>query len=198
MEGFAFVLAAAAVLFTPGPTNTLLMTRASFVGFWRSVPSVGAEAAGYSLAITGLAYVLVNFDAGHVRAILQIVCALYLAYCAYHLLLNFKLKESAIIKESHIFFATLTNPKALLFVVLILPSGTWNDKTFRFYALYLIGMIVLSGLSWITLGSVLKFKADAEHKKIIMRVSASVILIFCALIFYNGFVFLAEILRDVR
>jgi threonine/homoserine/homoserine lactone efflux protein len=196
MNRFTFLLSALVILFTPGPTNTLLLTRGTLVGFWRSLPSVGAEAAGYGLAITVLTYTLATFETQHVRAVLQMCCAFYLTYCSYKLLSITEARVASFVNELQIFFASFTNPKALIFVLVLLPPGTWTDGEFRAYALQLLGLIMLSGISWIALGSLINRKLKGTNNRLkVAEVSAAIMLLFGAAILYNGLFVLGKALH---
>ncbi len=86
-DPIAFLLACAAVLFVPGPTNTLLATSGAAGGFRRSALLPLAELSGYPIAIWVLALLVAPLV--HASPVLSIVlrltCGAYLVWSAIHL-----------------------------------------------------------------------------------------------------------------
>ncbi|EMR4172488.1 LysE family translocator, partial [Pseudomonas aeruginosa] len=60
---WVFVLGTAAILLTPGPTNTLLAAAGLAQGFRRAAPLVGFELAGYLVGITAWGLFLASAQA---------------------------------------------------------------------------------------------------------------------------------------
>jgi len=86
-DPIAFLLAAFALLATPGPTNTLLATSGAAAGFLRSLRLVGAESIGYAIAITVLSLVIgpVVNTSPLLGVALRLGCGLFLLYAAWRL-----------------------------------------------------------------------------------------------------------------
>ena len=61
-DPFLFAAAVLAILWTPGPTNTLLATAGATRGFRHSLPLIPAEAAGYAISILVLLWIGRTFN----------------------------------------------------------------------------------------------------------------------------------------
>jgi threonine/homoserine/homoserine lactone efflux protein len=180
----AFAVASLFVLFTPGPTNTLLLASATSVGFRRSLLLPLAEVAGYMTALT----VLILGVGPLVRSVPVLAMALKLGCAAYLVLLSVMLwrrvgETSAAgspITPSRVFIATLLNPKALVFAFLIVPFAFDRDWTKPLpYLGALSLMIAFAGFSWITAGELLGSAVKRESTRgFVQRACAAVLLVF--------------------
>lgn len=145
-----FLLAALAVLATPGPTNTLLATSGAAAGLRASLPLMVAEMAGYTLSI-----LILTLAVGPVlRAepmldmALRLACGLYLARVARRLWAHGgnPVAEIRPVSFRQVFVTTLLNPKGALFAFAILPGLSAP------HLLALMGCISGVATGWVTLG----------------------------------------------
>jgi threonine/homoserine/homoserine lactone efflux protein len=153
-----FSLAVLAVLGTPGPTNTLLATAGATAGLRRSLPLIGAEAAGYGVSILTLGLVLGPVVAGAplVAASLRVAVAIYLLLLAARLWRRggAALATGAVVTPRQVFVTTLLNPKAIVFALGIVPFGAGHGV----WPPYMLGFLVLlAGVAtaWIAAGAML-------------------------------------------
>lgn len=180
-----FVLAALALLLTPGPTNTLLAAGGATLGARRALPLVGAEVAGYAAAITALELFLAPIAdaAAWVGLVLRVGCGLYLAYVAWRLWRPAAPAEGAAISFDRVFLATLSNPKAMVFVFVILPPrsiglGPLLDP----YGVVLLALIALAGGAWILVGALVRASAGGRGAALVRRSSSIVVALFSLII----------------
>ncbi|MHA3981215.1 LysE family translocator [Acinetobacter venetianus] len=183
MISWFFIGLVITILFTPGPTNTLLASSGVQVGIKRSLLLIPAEAIGYILGITvwGLFIGKISATLPLVPAFLKLISAGYILYLAMklwrtanqHVALN-----QPTIRPRELLCATLLNPKALLFASAIFPALAWKDQ--EVYLLNIsvfVGLILPIALFWIYVGSMLatnKVKWLSQSK---LQRTASVILV---------------------
>lgn len=149
------------VLITPGPTNTLLAAAGLRQGTQRSLPLIGAELAGYLVAISAWGRFLSH--AAHtlpwLPSVLRIASGVYIAYLAIDMWrAAVALPDSA--QQAHgpraLFVATLLNPKALLFAGTIFPSIAFERWASYASAMTLFAcLLVPIALAWIAFGAAL-------------------------------------------
>jgi threonine/homoserine/homoserine lactone efflux protein len=153
----AFFLMSAALLFTPGPTNTLLAVGGAARGLCHSWALPLAELAGYFAAIHLLAFMIGPLvQAPGMQMLLRLVLALYLLWIALQLWRSTgPLLPERAVTPAHVFLVTLLNPKALVFAFVVLPplAAGWHAALPQLGALAV--MILLASLSWILLGAML-------------------------------------------
>lgn len=179
-----FVPAVAAILATPGPTNTLLATSGAQTGFRRSLPLVPAELAGYGIAIATWGLFLEPASAAlpWLKPFLKLACAVYLVAVAWGLWRDAGTAENGEhLGARRVFSATLLNPKALLFVITIFPEAAFRDfgsflQTMGFFA----AIIVPIALGWIGFGSTLSGPGARIQPRLVQRGAALVLLTFSA------------------
>jgi threonine/homoserine/homoserine lactone efflux protein len=149
------------VLVTPGPTNTLLAAAGLRQGTRRSLPLIGAELAGYLVAISAWGRFLAH--AAHalpwLPSVLRIASGLYIAYLAVDMW-----RAAVALPDSTqpanglraLFVATLLNPKALLFAGTIFPSVAFEQWTVYALAMSVFAcLLVPIALAWIAFGAAL-------------------------------------------
>lgn len=170
------------VLVMPGPTNTLLATAGLASGFRRSARLTLAESCGYLIAISfwGICLTTLAQSLPWLPVVVRVASAIYIAYLAVRLWnATLDLADGArkVIEMRDLFFATLLNPKAILFGGTIFPktafvSGVaWLEAMAGFFAL-----VFPVGLLWIGLGAQLgSGRAGRLMPKYMLR-SASLIL----------------------
>lgn len=182
LDLFTFVPAVAAILATPGPTNTLLASAGAHSGFRRSLPLVPAELAGYGLAIAawGLFLEPASTALPWLKPVLKLACALYLVVVAWGL---WRKADGTDIGKglsaSRIFSSTLLNPKALLFAVAIFPEEAFRNPGGFLQTMSLFAAIIVPiALGWIGFGSSLSGPKAKVRPQLVQRAAALVLLTF--------------------
>jgi threonine/homoserine/homoserine lactone efflux protein len=181
----AFILAAALLLLTPGPTNTLLAAGGALMGARRALPLISAELLGYAVAIVTLeVFVAPLVDSvAWVRMALRVGCALYLAYTAWLIWNAPRDDGERAITWRRVFLATLSNPKALVFAFVILPPRSIGvAELVQPYAMVLLALVALAGSAWVSLGAAIRAGAGGRGGLTIRRTSSVVVAVFSALI----------------
>jgi threonine/homoserine/homoserine lactone efflux protein len=177
----SFVLAAAIILATPGPTNTLLATSAALVGIRRSLPLIFAELTGYGLSITALASmsgpVLSSFPKLGIAFRLGLV--LYLVFVAWRLWRADPTHNMSTVTWGKVFVTTLLNPKALIFAFAVFPPIKSYDVAILYGGLFAI-VTVLIATCWILLGASAGLLALQGRNLIVCRVAAVVLIAFAS------------------
>ena len=186
MASWIFLGFVASILFTPGPTNTLLASSGVNIGFRKSLLLIPAEAFGYLIAITvwGLLVDRIAIYAPVVPPLLKLCSAIYI------LILAFKLWRSSFqdhdlprpsIGKWELFLATLLNPKALLFATAVFPQHAWMST--NSYVAHMLGFLLLLipiGIFWIFIGQILNSGKIKWLNQATLQRFATVILIFFA------------------
>ena len=151
-----FALAVLGLLFTPGPTNTLLAVGGASRFGHGVVRLVPAELAGYMLAVVPV-WLL---GEGLVRAIpdvalvLQAVAAIWVGWLAAQLWRRRTTADetAASVTTGRVFVTTLLNPKALVFGLVLLPQLQGNG----WQGLGILALAILAvGTFWTGLGAVI-------------------------------------------
>ncbi|MFV9493023.1 LysE family translocator [Pseudomonas aeruginosa] len=157
---YAIMLFSSLILVVPGPSNTLLLSAGFHFGSLRAAPFILLEALGYSLSISAWGWVLARLSESNpwIISLTKALCALYVA------LLAVKTWNASIRSAGtgnfrrwplHLFVATLSNPKALIFASVIFPGKAfldfWNNYTISLLAF----LVVLApiGMLWVGLGA---------------------------------------------
>jgi threonine/homoserine/homoserine lactone efflux protein len=184
-ETLAFLAMAAGLLFTPGPTNTLLAVGGAMAGLRRALWLVPAELAGYLIAIHLLSFVAGPFvqQSPQAQTALRLGLALYLFWLAFRLWTSqTDLLPRQAVTPAKVLVATLLNPKALVFAFVVLPplaGGQW------FAALPWLGglclMILAASLTWIGLGAAIA-GGRIVQPRLIPRAGAAVLALFAMLL----------------
>jgi len=181
----AFILAATLLLLTPGPTNTLLAAGGAIMGARRALPLIGAELLGYAVAIVALEVFFAPLveSVAWVQLALRIGCALYLAYTAWLIWRTPHADGGRTITWRRVFLATVSNPKALVFVFVILPPRSIGvAELVQPYAIVLFALVALAGTAWISLGAAIRAGAGGRGGLAIRRTSSVVVGLFSAMI----------------
>ncbi|MGJ4926725.1 LysE family translocator [Bradyrhizobium sp. HKCCYLS2038] len=159
MDLSTFVLSAAALLATPGPTNTLLATAGAGRGARASLSLLLAELSGYLLAIATLRLVLgpVLAAAPLFGQALRFAVVLYLLQLAVALWRNGSdhAGEVAPVTFQRVLVTTLLNPKAIIFAFTLLPPAELAADLRPFVLALACSTIVIGG-GWIVLGATLR------------------------------------------
>lgn len=148
-------LAIAALLITPGPTNTLLAIAGAERGALRALRLIPAELMGYLTTVIPLTLVGAGLLAAApgVRPVITVVAAAWVMWLALSLLRQSKVvrADGPVVTARRVFVTTLLNPKALIFGLVLLPADTgvwWNIANFA-------GQVALVATLWAVLGMVL-------------------------------------------
>lgn len=181
----AFVAGIAAILLTPGPTNTLLAAAGLARGWRRAAPLVGAELAGYLAGISAWGLFLASVQPAHpwVGILVRVASSAYLAYvavkvwCAAGVDLTGRRQP---IGPGALFIATLFNPKGL-----VLASAWFPARAFERLPDYLAAMaqftclLVPIAFLWIRFGAALAGRrAGLLNPERLQRAAALVIGVF--------------------
>ena len=191
---WSFLAIVITILLTPGPTNTLLAT-AGGAGGWRSSASlVPLECLGYLVATSlwGLLLRELLADYPVVLHLVKLVSAAYIAKLALDLLRKAGQPSAArakpVIGGRQLFLATLLNPKAAIFAMVIFPVQTWLcTANYSQVMGCFIASVAIIGSLWIGFGAALvggrlRWLSPARF----MRLSAVLLLGFAAWLACNA------------
>lgn len=185
MTGWWFMGLVSGILFTPGPTNTLLATAGMQQGWRGAVRLIPCELAGYVIAISGwgfgMAAIMAWFPA--FPSVMKTLSALYLWYLAYQLWQRNQPSSAAMagrISAKTLFVATLLNPKALLFATAVFPVASWHLLTEYAVTMSEFAVVVMVAAGcWIALGASLREpKRQWLQPQQVQRVAACVLGVF--------------------
>ncbi|MBJ6125887.1 LysE family translocator [Microvirga splendida] len=184
IDVLTFVPAVAAILATPGPTNTLLASAGAQAGFRHSLPLVPAELFGYALAIAGWGLFLEPASAAlpWLKPALRLACAAYLVAVAWGLWSRAgEALGGSGFGTRRVFTATLLNPKALLFAAVIFPEAAFRSSAAFLQAMAIFtAVIVPIAVAWIGFGSALSRPDFLIRPQTLQRGAALVLLTFSA------------------
>jgi threonine/homoserine/homoserine lactone efflux protein len=168
-----FIFAILILLFTPGPTNTLLWTSGALVGVRRSLSLLMGELLGYLSAIL---LILLIFEpilqrVPQVERFLAIAVGIYIGYLAFSMWMRSNDAEASagIITVRKVFIVTFLNPKAFIFALTLIPIG--HDQI-HWYFVALSICIMLVGLSWILFGYIVGSAAGRKNLTLFNRFSS--------------------------
>jgi len=159
MDLMTFVAAAAALLATPGPTNTLLATAGASRGPHASARLLLAELTGYLLAIlvlrTVLGPVIVAVPAFGLA--LRVAVVLYLLYLALVLWRHGarEVSDAAPVTFRRVLITTLLNPKAIIFAFTLLPEAGEVASLLPWLVALALSIVTI-GAAWVLLGATLR------------------------------------------
>lgn len=183
MISWFFIGLVITILFTPGPTNTLLASSGVQVGVRKSLLLIPAEALGYIVAITawGMLIGKVSTALPLLPTFLKLMSAGYILYLAIKLWRTANQQvalNQPTIHPRELLFATLLNPKALLFASAIFPAVAWKSQDiYLAHMSAFVCLILPIALFWISVGAMLatnKVKWLSQSK---LQRTASVVLI---------------------
>lgn len=143
-------LAIAALLLTPGPTNTLVAVAAAERGFVRALRLIPAELAGYMAAVLPLVLAgpwLMDRVPG-AATVITAAAALWVAVLAARLWHLPAPGAAPTVTAGKLALTTFLNPKALVFGLVILPGDDLGPRLALF-----AGLIALVAALWAGLGT---------------------------------------------
>lgn len=189
-----FALSTAALLLTPGPTNTLLMAIGMQRGTKGAVPFVACELFAYTMAILAWGAILVPLQSGYPWAAVavRVASSIYLVYIATRMWRSAPMALNAgsgPIGLFNLFTATLLNPKALIFSSAIFPAiGQGNTRTYLTAMALFFCLCIPIGIAWTVFGAAL---ANGRMKLVgqvtLQRITPLVLCAFSASIAWNLF-----------
>ena len=175
-----FAFAVIAILATPGPTNTLLMTGGCTSGR-RAFALLPAELFGYLTAVLLWRFAIETMPThGLVMDLVKIAAGLYLLFVASRVWVRkgATTLKNQVVRIHEVGIATLMNPKALIFALVVFPSPP-ADITLHF-ALFAI-LVPLLGACWVGLGLTIKRSIRQDrHGLIVQRIGATMTGAFAA------------------
>lgn len=193
MVSWIFIGFVASILFTPGPTNTLLASSGISVGFKRSVLLIPAEAFGYLISITcwGILIDRISVFAPFLPSLLKLCSAIYILVMAFKLWRmsfenNLMLVPS--IRKRELFLATLLNPKGILFATVVFPTGAWiNPNLYVSHMLSFLLILIPVGFFWILIGQFLSSgKVRWLNQSNLQRTATVILILFAFPISYSA------------
>jgi threonine/homoserine/homoserine lactone efflux protein len=161
LELLPFMGAVAALLLTPGPTNTLVALAGAARGFKGAAPSVLAETAAYAANVAVIAWTAAPMLQGNpdMRRMLALLGGGFVLFLAVRLWRGAGSRPASAATPSSVFVATLLNPKALVFGLVLLPTAGPEHLPAR-YAVFLM-LVLASGVAWAAFGSLLRGRSPA-------------------------------------
>lgn len=155
---WAAALTIAGTLILPGPTNTLLFLAGAKKGLRSSLPMLGAEMAGYTIAIfcwIGFLDVLASrFPMGPV--VVRACAAAYLAYLAVTMLRSLPAGSAGDARGQRardLFCATLLNPKAFFFAAYVFPAASAAGEALLARHALFLALAIPIGFCWLGAGA---------------------------------------------
>lgn len=188
LENWFFLVAVFAVLMIPGPTNALLASSAHQQGIAKTSLYVPIQLLGYAYAISlwALFIHLMQPIWPKISLIAHIGSSLYTLIWAFYLWQAKHLEKHSqthrAIKLYQLFFATLKNPKALLFAAGIFPMQTWEHpsialRVFAFFSTILIP----TAFFWMCFGRALLNPENSQKNADRLYKGSAVLLVVCVL-----------------
>lgn len=194
MVSWLFIGLVVSILFTPGPTNTLLASSGIQLGFKKSILLIPAEAFGYLISISfwGILIDRISIYAPALPPLLKLCSAIYIFYLALKLWRSsfedssFKMTS---ISKRELFLATLLNPKGILFATAIFPAKAWlQTDHYVAHMLCFLFLLIPIGFFWIYIGDILSTgKIKWLNQRNLQRVATIVLIFFCVPISYSAF-----------
>ena len=165
-----FLLAAAALLAAPGPTNTLLATAGAAGGLRGSWRQIGAALGAYavSIAVYRLALGPVIAAVPTVGTALKIAVALYVAWLAVRLWRSTTSIAAQPPGARDVFIATLLNPKGFVAALTLLPPGAGALPYFAGFA----AIVLAASTGWVLIGRGISASVGDRHEHLIPRIAA--------------------------
>jgi threonine/homoserine/homoserine lactone efflux protein len=186
IESWLFVFTMLVVLLIPGPSNAFFASFAHQHGLAKSILLIPIQLLGYLYAIN-LWSLVVHLTLPvwpYLIHLLHVVSVAYIGWLAFRLWKKTDLQkysqQQAIWRPKHVFWATLKNPKSLLFAVGIFPLQTWDSPT-QFISVFAIFSIVLipTALFWMLVGHRLFIRPAPTQQADLLYKGSAVVLMVC-------------------
>ncbi|THU05222.1 LysE family translocator [Lampropedia puyangensis] len=180
MSDYSYLFSVALLLLTPGPTNTLLFVVGTEIPWYQGIRFIGVEVAGYLTALILWRYLVVflNNTAPSILLVIKIVSALFIFYLATKVWRSAKkIKQNQpSIRLGAMYFATLLNPKALIFISAIFPfSHIVEPETFSIVLFQFVAVLIPIGALWMALGAKFAVLMETEARVVAYRVTSIVL-----------------------
>lgn len=182
-----FVFAILILLFTPGPTNTLLWASGAMIGIRRSLPLLLGEIIGYFSAIM---LILLLFEpmlqhVPHVERVLAVAVGCYVTHLAVTMwrCATDSVASTAVISFKKIVIVTFLNPKAFIFALTLIPSG---DAQSHWYFVMLAICITTVGFSWIVFGYLVGSATGRKNMALFNRFSSVMLTGFAGFMLFSA------------
>ena len=193
MVSWLFLGLVASILLTPGPTNTLLASSGVQVGFKQSIFLIPAEAFGYLIAISiwGILVDRIAVFAPALPSILKLCSASYIFFF-FLKLWRASFKDSnlnvVMIGKLELFFATLLNPKGILFATAVFPASAWIiPNEYVAHMLNFLLLLIPIGFFWIYMGKILNSgKIKWLNQANLQRTATVILICFCVPLSYSA------------
>jgi threonine/homoserine/homoserine lactone efflux protein len=188
LENWFFLMAVFAVLMIPGPTNALLASSAHQQGIAKTSFYIPVQLVGYLYAINlwALFIHLMQPIWPRISLIAHILSSLYTVVWAFYLWKAKHLQKHSqryqAIKLYQLFFATLKNPKALLFAAGIFPLQTWDHpyNTLLVFAWFSV-ILIPTAIFWMCFGRALLDPENSPKNADRLYKGSAVLLMVCVL-----------------
>lgn len=171
----AFLIALAALLFAPGPTNAVMASAGSERGssLW---PMLVAELAGYAIGVGAARLLLLPLIAAWPPAaiVIKLIVAAWLAYAGWRLWRAAAAPTK--VGAWQALTVTALNPKCLVLALAIIP---WDVPSLAAYLGALAAIVLASGATWFYAGRVIAAVARTRAH-LVPRVGAAVLFGFAA------------------
>ncbi|WP_066569700.1 LysE family translocator [Snodgrassella sp. CFCC 13594] len=187
----AFFSVVLAILFTPGPTNTLLASSGARIGIRQSLPLIPAEWLGYFVSISVWGHFLHGLAQWWplIPMLIKFLCAVYILKLAYDLWHHANCPNEPSnrgITPAKLFLTTLLNPKGMIFATTVFPPIAWINTTafLTYFALFTVTLIPVAAC-WVVFGGKLvneKLHISPMH---FQQFSSMVLAIFAGVIIYK-------------
>ncbi|TYQ19065.1 UNVERIFIED_ORG: threonine/homoserine/homoserine lactone efflux protein [Zoogloea ramigera] len=191
-HGTTFVaLTIAAVLLTPGPTNTLLFLAGSRDGIRRSLPLIAAEWVGYliSIGVWCVFLALAAAVAPWAPPVARACAAVYIAWSAIKLWRTAPQAGAAGSKgigPRDLFTVTLLNPKAFFFATVVFPPLAAGPAALLEAYLIFSALLLPIAALWISMGAaVLAYPSATPRQPMVHRIASVVLMGFSGSICYT-------------
>ena len=188
LEDWFFLVAIFAVLLIPGPTNALLASAAHQQGIAKTSLYIPMQLVGYFYAIGLWALFIhlmqplwpkISLIAHAASSVYTLIWAFYL-WQAKHLQKHSQTHPT--IKLYQLFFATLKNPKALLFAAGIFPMSIWDSPLTVLMVFACFSVILIpSALFWMCFGRALLNPENSPKNADRLYKGSAVLLVVCVL-----------------
>ena len=188
LENWFFLVAVFAVLMIPGPTNALLVSSAHQQGIAKTMRYLPMQLFGYLYAINlwALFIHLMQPFWPKIGLILHVLSSVYTVIWAFYLWkakhLQKHSQQHQAIKPYQLFFATLKNPKALLFAAGIFPMQTWDNpqQAMTVFACFSV-LLIPPALFWMCFGRALLDPESSPKNADRLYKGSAILLVVCVL-----------------
>jgi threonine/homoserine/homoserine lactone efflux protein len=148
LELHVFAAAVAALLLTPGPTNTLVALAGAAGGPHGAAKAAAAECFAYAVSVGMIALAAGPLIAAHpvLQKAITIAAGWFVLVLAFRLWRVAAASSGRTVTPGLVFATTLLNPKGLVFGLALLPAAGAAALPLR-YAVFL-ALVALSGAAW--------------------------------------------------